>query len=536
MRFRAISSLAFSLIFFGALSTAIMTTGCSGGGSNPLAPVPTPTPSATPPPAAPTTVKATLVWGPRSRQASLGSSVGIAGLSSSQSAIVTLTSAQPNGSDLVFGANRSVPAAGGSQLVTSTQTGVPGSHLLSVKFYNRALLGDGTLDPSAQLVGIAMASVQVQTDGTISGTVTTTGQIRSLQVVPGQVINVGQTVDVSYTAFGDPVNGQPVVIAVPNGAALVTVQNSDATRQNPLTVANGSVTGVYPGKAVATISLDGINNDGNDPASVVTVVSNASVTETVSAPIVTVGGQVTFSAQVTPNTVNQGIIYSLAPGMPAGVTLDPNTGVFAAGNQSGQTYTVIATSVYDPTKTAQASVLVKSGVTIISNLTVGSNSNVTSLNLGANKSQSLPVSVLGTTNMAVNYVVREAATGGTVTTSGLYTAPNTQGQFHVDVASQADTAQVATFTITVGPSVTLGPHSTTISVGQTITFFANVVGGGNNQVVYTTDGGTIDAAGRYTAPGISGIYHVTATSVADPTQSDTATVTVQAGSGVINVQ
>ena len=61
MRFRAISSLAFSLIFFGALSTAIMTTGCSGGGSNPLAPVPTPTPSATPPPAAPTTVKATLV-------------------------------------------------------------------------------------------------------------------------------------------------------------------------------------------------------------------------------------------------------------------------------------------------------------------------------------------------------------------------------------------------------------------------------------------------------------------------------------------
>src|SRR5262249_13194886 len=41
-------------------------------------------------------------------------------------------------------------------------------------------------------------------------------------------------------------------------------------------------------------------------------------------------------------------------------------------------------------------------------------------------------------------------------------------------------------------------------------------------------GGTVDAAGNYTAPASGGTVHVVATSVADPTKTATATVTVTA--------
>ena len=41
-------------------------------------------------------------------------------------------------------------------------------------------------------------------------------------------------------------------------------------------------------------------------------------------------------------------------------------------------------------------------------------------------------------------------------------------------------------------------------------------------------GGTIDGAGTYTAPSSAGTFHVIATSVADNTESASATVTVAA--------
>jgi hypothetical protein len=44
------------------------------------------------------------------------------------------------------------------------------------------------------------------------------------------------------------------------------------------------------------------------------------------------------------------------------------------------------------------------------------------------------------------------AGGGSVTSSGLYTAPATAGTYHVKVTSQADTTKSATATITVGSS------------------------------------------------------------------------------------
>jgi len=87
--------------------------------------------------------------------------------------------------------------------------------------------------------------------------------------------------------------------------------------------------------------------------------------------------------------------------------------------------------------------------------------------------------------------------------------------------------------------VTLSPTTATIAFSTTKQFTATVAGTTNQTVAWTVVGGnangTITATGLYTAPAIAGVYQVKATSVADLTVSNTATVTVQSGSANITV-
>ncbi len=89
-----------------------------------------------------------------------------------------------------------------------------------------------------------------------------------------------------------------------------------------------------------------------------------------------------------------------------------------------------------------------------------------------------------------------------------------------------------TVTVTAEPIVvSLNPTTTTISVGKTAIFTPTVLNTANTAVTWSVveaGGGSVNA-GVYTAPSAPGTYHVKATSVADPTKSATATVTVQAG-------
>lgn len=57
--------------------------------------------------------------------------------------------------------------------------------------------------------------------------------------------------------------------------------------------------------------------------------------------------------------------------------------------------------------------------------------------------------VTGTANTDVSWSVDEGSAGGTVSSTGLYTAPAASGSFHVRVASVADTTRTATATVTV---------------------------------------------------------------------------------------
>ncbi len=89
-------------------------------------------------------------------------------------------------------------------------------------------------------------------------------------------------------------------------------------------------------------------------------------------------------------------------------------------------------------------------------------------------------------------------------------------------------------TLKVNPPITItvavSPKAATLNSGDTQTFTATVGGTTNQNVTWKVDGGaaggTITAAGLYTAPATPGTYTVRATSVADNTVSGTATVTV----------
>ncbi len=152
--------------------------------------------------------------------------------------------------------------------------------------------------------------------------------------------------------------------------------------------------------------------------------------------------------------------------------------------------------------------------------------------------------VSNSTDASVVWSVEEA-NGGTIDALGLYTAPVTEGIYHVIATSVADAEVSARATVTVSADVPLdvtisiSPTSASVEAGKAATFTATVAGAGDKSVTWSVveaGGGTITAAGVYTAPWITGKYKVKATSNADPAKSATATVTVtpstSGGSGI----
>jgi hypothetical protein len=162
------------------------------------------------------------------------------------------------------------------------------------------------------------------------------------------------------------------------------------------------------------------------------------------------------------------------------------------------------------------------------------------------KTQQFTATVTGTSNTGVAWTVAGGASNGTVTGTGLYTAPTTvpnPSMVTVTASSQANTTKSAsaTVTVTTGSSgaVTVTPSAATVANFGTQQFTASVNGvtwqvngiAGGNQTV-----GFISTTGLYLAP--SGV----------PTKSDgmggsvSTTVTVSAvatagsGSAIVTIQ
>ena len=159
------------------------------------------------------------------------------------------------------------------------------------------------------------------------------------------------------------------------------------------------------------------------------------------------------------------------------------------------------------------------------------------------QTQQFTATVANSSNPAVAWNVNGVPGGnagvGVISAGGLYTPPPSQGTRSITATSVADPTKSgsATVTVTLLPppiAVTVAPATASISTIQTQQFTATVANSNNPAVTWKVDGvsggnasvGVISAGGRYTPPLSEGTHSITATSVADPTKSGSASVTV----------
>ncbi|MGB8911132.1 MAG: hypothetical protein WCC85_02595, partial [Candidatus Sulfotelmatobacter sp.] len=225
-----------------------------------------------------------------------------------------------------------------------------------------------------------------------------------------------------------------------------------------------------------------------------------------------------FTATVQ-NTTNTAVTWSVnaVAGGNASVGTISVTGLYTAPSQSGS-FTVMVTSVADPTKSAKATVAVgKLGALAPA-----------SVILAPSATQQFTASVQGFSNGTVNWSVDQVVGGnstvGTISSTGLYTAPSQTGMHTVTASSAADSSLTASASVTVS-TISISPTTATMIGGDTQQFTVTMPGVSNPGITWSATGGSI-SGGLYTAPSLVGNYTVTATSTADPSLTASAAVSV----------
>lgn len=253
------------------------------------------------------------------------------------------------------------------------------------------------------------------------------------------------------------------------------------------------------------------------------------VTITLNQPSVSVavGATTQFTATVKGST-DTAVTWAVdgASGGNATVGTISTSGSYTAPAQTGS-HTVTATSVAQTSSSAKASVMVVSGVAV----------SPSSSTLETGQTQQFSATVTALSNTALSWSVDGIAGGnssvGTVSSSGLYTAPSSEGSHTVTASSSADksasaSASVAVFTFALSPQVV------TVAPSSTQQYTATIQGISNAAVNWSVDGvaggnassGTITSGGLYTAPSGIGPHTITASSATDASATQTAQLTV----------
>ena len=166
--------------------------------------------------------------------------------------------------------------------------------------------------------------------------------------------------------------------------------------------------------------------------------------------------------------------------------------------------------------------------------------------------QTATFSVAASGTAPLSYQWRKNGTAISGATSSAYTTPvttsaDTGSQFTVVVSNSAGnaTSNAATLTVNSTPvAITVTPGSATVTAGSTQQFAGNVTGTSNTGVTWSVSGsgcsgaacGTISSSGMFVAPASvpsPAAVNVKATSVADPTKSASASVTIVAAVAVL---
>lgn len=490
--------------------------------------------------------------------------LGLVGCASSVTVSPTTASVEPGGS-LQFeavvvgktdtGVHWAVDEEGGGSI---SETGLYTAPATESTFHVRATsVADPALSATAEVTVVSQLQGEVEVKVTPSFAKVRHGETLQLEVaVTGAV-----SPDVSWTASAGGVSSSGLFTA-PETAQVVTVTATLVAAPTKKATATITVTGVVgvtlspesasllPGgqqqfqaavtgtenKAVQWSASTGVITDGGlytapgtdgvytvvatsdedsmATASAMVVVSPVSISVSPATAALNPEEKLRFAAIVT-GTANTAVTWTATGG-----AVD-SSGNYTAGAVPGE-YAVTATTSTSPAKSASAVVTVRDVVVSVSPKTV-------TLQVGTTKQ--FQVAVTGTANQAVSW----SASGGTVSATGLYTAPTTAGAYVVTATSAANSAKSDSATVTVqyAPlvNVNITSPTTTVTVpqGGTQQYVGAVTGTTDTRLVWSATGGSISASGLFTAPKgqtAAGTYRVTATSVVDSTQSASADVQV----------
>lgn len=326
-----------------------------------------------------------------------------------------------------------------------------------------------------------------------------------------------------------------VTVSTPTNGAYVTSPvpvKASATSYHPITGWRIYVDGVsvYHAGAVSSISTTLPMSTGTHNMIVrawnsygysgsayltITVTATSGVTVGISPTSATLqagsGATQTFTASVSGST-NTGVTWSMS-GI-GSISSSGNTAVYTPPTSGSGSATVTATSVADTTKQATAQITVTAPSS-----TVSVSISPTNPTVQASASQQFTATVSGTTNTAVNWLVNGVTGGssstGTISSTGVYTAPvcpSASGLTSVKITAQSvyDTTVTSSTTATLTNTTPAGYYfvATNGSDGNagdgchpwaTLQHAANVVNAGNtvivedgtyNQTVLVTRGGS----------------------------------------------
>jgi hypothetical protein len=228
--------------------------------------------------------------------------------------------------------------------------------------------------------------------------------------------------------------------------------------------------------------------------------------------------------------------FTVAGSLPPGLALNSATGVISGVPQSSGLFNFLVNiaDAQDNTSDRRLSISISAGSAVAVQLSPSS----TTVASGA--TQQFFATVSGSSNAAVRW----STTAGSISSSGVLTAPtvSTSSFVTVTAASVVSPDSKAFATVAVKPpsspspspssiSVSVNPLSAVLKAGSTQQFSASVSGTSNTSVIWSTTAGSISSNGVLTAPAVSATSYVTVTAksaaMLDAKASATVTVSPQ---------
>lgn len=395
-----------------------------------------------------------------------------------------------------------------------------------------AMVGVGlTQQLTATVTGLTNTAVTWSVQGQSSGTVTSSGLYIAPLSLPGQ-----NPVTVRALASDKKTSASIYILIEPLGPTLTSVS------PNPLPVGtfNIAVTGSgfisgamifvgdvqLPTTFVSSTSLKASGYEGAVTTTAVKVKNPGSLFSNILA--VAVGGSAAAPFKVSPEkaTVALGATQQFAAS--SGATWSASAGTISATGLFTAPTTMPASSSVTITATSSTNQTASATVTLVNT----TSPQITVTPATANVTLGMTQQFTATGQSGVTWT----ATAGSITTTGLYTAPTTMpasSTVTIKATGSGNQSGTATVTLIALPStITVKPATANVTLGLTQQFTAT----GQSNVTWSATAGSISTSGLYTAPTVMPASStVTINATGSGNQSGTATVTLIAPPSPITV-